>query len=116
MAGVQMSGISWIERHGGELSVIIEAPLPVGAIAEIERAVGMRIRTWLVTELPGTVLGLLDKVGEGLGIGVLQRVHFDSRSFEILTPEGIEGVRGVQWSRTRLEAGGDLRRVPVAPS
>jgi polynucleotide 5'-kinase involved in rRNA processing len=112
----QRSGIIWTEHHGGELSVIMEAPLPRGTIADLERAVGLRIQTWLVAELHGTVLGLLDEAGEGLGIGVLRQLHFDSRRFEILTAEGIGGIRGLQWSRTRLEAGGELRRMPVAVS
>jgi polynucleotide 5'-hydroxyl-kinase GRC3/NOL9 len=103
----------WAECQDGELHVVIRSHLSSGAVAELERAVGMRIRTWLVEELHGTLLGLLDETGDALGIGVLHAIHFASRRIEVLTAEGIGAIRGIHWSRTRMEPGGELRHKPL---
>lgn len=107
--------ILWAERREGELHVIVQSYLPPHTVAELERAVGMRIRTWLAEELRGTLLGLLDEAGEALGIGVLRHISFADHRIEVLTAAGIEGVLGVQWSRTRVGPGGELRRMPLTP-
>jgi polynucleotide 5'-hydroxyl-kinase GRC3/NOL9 len=104
----------WAEQREGELHVVLRTRLSPVAVAELERAVGMRIRTWLAEELHGTLLGLLDEAGEAVGIGVLRHIHFGRRRIEVLTAEGIEGIRGVQWSRTRMGPGGDLQRISPA--
>jgi polynucleotide 5'-hydroxyl-kinase GRC3/NOL9 len=101
----------WAEQRAGELHVVLRSRLSPDVLAELERGVGMRIRTWLAEELHGTLLGLLDEAGEAVGIGVLQQIHLAHHRIEVLTAEGIEGIRGVQWSRTRMEPGGDLHRV-----
>jgi polynucleotide 5'-hydroxyl-kinase GRC3/NOL9 len=111
---VRMPEILWAERREGELHVILQARLSADAMAELERAAGMRIRTWLVEELHGTLLGLLDEVGEALGIGILRHIHFAQHRIEVLTAEGIAGILGMQWSRTRMGPSGELRRVPLA--
>jgi polynucleotide 5'-hydroxyl-kinase GRC3/NOL9 len=104
----------WAECQDGELHVVIPSRLSSAAVAELERAVGMRIRTWPVEELHGTLLGLLDETGDALGIGVLQAIHFASRRIEVLTAEGIDAVRGIHWSRARMGPGGELRHKPSA--
>jgi polynucleotide 5'-kinase involved in rRNA processing len=71
----------------------------------------MRIRTWLVEELHGTLLGLLDEMGETLGIGILQHIDFACRCLKVSTAEGIEGIRGVHWSRMRMGPSGDLQHM-----
>jgi polynucleotide 5'-hydroxyl-kinase GRC3/NOL9 len=101
--------ILWAERRAGELHVFVQARLAADVVAELERAAGMRIRTWLTTELHGTLLGLLDEAGETLGIGILRQIHFTDHRIEVLTAAGIDGVRGLQWSRTRMEPSGELR-------
>jgi polynucleotide 5'-hydroxyl-kinase GRC3/NOL9 len=111
---LRMPEMLWAECHDRELHMIIRSRLSPGALAEIERTVGMRTRTWLVEELHGTLLGLLDEAGEALGIGVLQRIHFASRRFEVLAAEDIEAIRGIHWSYTRLGPSGELRHGPVA--
>jgi polynucleotide 5'-hydroxyl-kinase GRC3/NOL9 len=113
-AHLRLPEMLWAERRDGALHVVIQSRLSPGAIAELERAAGMRIRTWLVEELHGTLLGLLDEAGEALGIGVLQHIHFAYHRIEVLTAEGIGGMLGVQWSRTRMGPGGEVRRVPWA--
>jgi polynucleotide 5'-hydroxyl-kinase GRC3/NOL9 len=111
---VRLPEILWAERRDGELYVVLQAGLSSDAVAELERAAGMRIRTWLAEELHGTLLGLLDEAGEALGIGILRHIHFAQHRIEVLTAEGIEGILGIQWSRTRMGSGGELRRVPLA--
>jgi polynucleotide 5'-kinase involved in rRNA processing len=74
--------------------------------------VKMPIRIWLAEELHGTLLGLLDEAGEALGIGILQHLHVGPHRIEVLTGKGIEGILGIQWSRTRVGPGGELRRMP----
>jgi polynucleotide 5'-kinase involved in rRNA processing len=106
--------ILWAERRDAELHVVLQSRLSPEAMAALERAFGMRIRTWLVEVLHGTLLGLLDESGAAVGIGILQQIHFADHRIEVLTAEGIEGIRGVQWSRTRMAPGGDLQRVSLA--
>jgi polynucleotide 5'-kinase involved in rRNA processing len=48
------------------------------------------------------LLGFLDEAGHTVGIGILQRIDFAYHRLEVLTAEGIEGIRGVHWSRTRM--------------
>ena len=52
--------------------------------------------------------------GETLGIGILRHIHFTGHRIEVLTAEGIEGILGIQWSHTRMEPSGELRRSPMA--
>jgi len=103
--------ILWAERRDGELHVVLQSRLCPDAVAKLAQAVGMRVRTWLVEEIHGTLLGLLDEMGETLGIGILQHIDFACRRLEVLTAEGIEGIRGVHWSRTRMGPSGDLQRM-----
>ena len=105
---VRGSEILWAERRDGELHVVLQSRLRPDAVAELARAVGIRVRTWLAEDLHGTLLGLLDEVGETIGIGILQHVDCARRRLEVLTTEGIEGIRGVHWSRTRMGPSGDL--------
>jgi polynucleotide 5'-hydroxyl-kinase GRC3/NOL9 len=98
----------WAEQRDGELHVILQSPLCPDAVAELARAVGMRIRVWLAEELHGTLLGLLDGAGDTVGIGILQRIDFAHHRLEVVTAEGIEGIRGVHWSRTWMGSNGDL--------
>jgi polynucleotide 5'-hydroxyl-kinase GRC3/NOL9 len=108
---VRRPDILWAERRDGELHVVLQSRLCPDAVATLARAVGMRIRTWLAEEFHGTLLGLLDEVGETLGIGILQRIDFARRRLEVLTAEGIQGIRGVHWSRTRMGPSGDLQHM-----
>jgi polynucleotide 5'-hydroxyl-kinase GRC3/NOL9 len=101
----------WAEQQGGELHVVLRSRLSPDAVAALARAVGMRIRIWLVEELHGTLLGLLDEAGEAIGIGILQQLDFASHRLEVYAAEGVEGIRGVHWSRTRMGPSGDLQRV-----
>jgi len=103
---VERPDILWAERRKGELHVFLQARLSAHAVAELERAARIRIRTWLAEELHGTLLGLLDDAGEMLGIGVLRQIHCTDRRIEVLTAEDIEGIAGIQWSRTRMDARG----------
>jgi polynucleotide 5'-hydroxyl-kinase GRC3/NOL9 len=109
---LRMPEILWAEQREGELHVVLRARLSSDAVAELERAAEMPIRIWLAEELHGTLLGLLDEAGEALGIGILQHLHIVHHRIEVLTVEGIEGILGIQWSRTRMGPGGELRRVP----
>jgi polynucleotide 5'-hydroxyl-kinase GRC3/NOL9 len=109
-----MPEMLWAERREGELHVVSSSRLSPGATAELERATRMRIRIWLAEELHGTLLGLLDGAGEALGIGVLQHIQFPYHRLEVVTAEGIDGILGIQWSRTRMGPGGDLQRVSLA--
>jgi polynucleotide 5'-hydroxyl-kinase GRC3/NOL9 len=102
--------ILWAERRDSELRMVTETALAPNTVAELERATGMRIQTWLAEELHGTLLGLLDEAGDALGVGVLQRVHFARRHIEILTAGDLKGITGIEWSRTRMGPGGALRR------
>jgi len=111
---VRIAEILWAERREGELHVFLQARLSAEAVLELERAAGMRIRTWLAEELHGTLLGLLDTMGETLGIGILRHIHFTDHHIEVLTADGIEGILGIQWSRTRMGPGGEFRRSPLA--
>jgi polynucleotide 5'-hydroxyl-kinase GRC3/NOL9 len=106
--------ILWAERRDGELRLVTRARLSPGTVAELESAVGMRIRNWIAEELHGTLVGLLDEAGEALGIGVLRRIHFARHHLEVLTAAELEGIRGLQWSRTRLGSRGELQHAPAA--
>lgn len=103
-----MPAVLWAEQRGSELHVILRSYSYPDAVAELARAGGMRLRTWPVEELHGTLLGLLNEAGDTVGIGILQHIDFSCRRFEVLTAEGIEGIRGVHWSQTRLGPSGDL--------
>jgi polynucleotide 5'-kinase involved in rRNA processing len=103
-------GVLWAEQRDGELHIVLQSR-PSAAGAELTRAVRSRIRIWFAEELHGTLLGLLDEVGEAVGIGILQRIDFANHRLDVLTAEGITEVRGIHWSRTRLGSSGDLRRV-----
>ena len=105
---VRMSEMLWAERRDGELHVVLQSRLCPDAVADLARAVGMRVRTWLAEELHGTLLGLLDEAGDTVGIGILRHIDFACHRLEVLTAEGIEGIRGVHWSRTRMGPSGDL--------
>jgi polynucleotide 5'-hydroxyl-kinase GRC3/NOL9 len=109
---LRLPEILWAERRESALHVVTESPLSPAIFAALERAVGMRIRTWLAEELHGTLLGLLDEAGEAIGIGVVRHIQFAHHRIEVLTAEGVEGVLGMQWSRTRMGAGGELRLMP----
>jgi polynucleotide 5'-hydroxyl-kinase GRC3/NOL9 len=111
---VRRPEILWAERREGDLHIFLQARLSAEAVAELERAAGMRIRAWLVEELHGTLLGLLDSAGETRGIGILQRIHFTDHRIEVLTAEGIEGILGIHWSRTRMGPAGELWHGPLA--
>ena len=60
------------------------------AVAELARAFGVRIRSWLAEELHGTLLGLLDEAGDTVGIGILQHIDFAHHRLEVLTAEGVK--------------------------
>jgi polynucleotide 5'-hydroxyl-kinase GRC3/NOL9 len=107
---VRTPAILWAEQQDGELHVVLQSRPSPDAVADLARAVGMRIRTWLAEELHGTLLGLLDEEGATVGIGILQRIDFAYHRFEVLTAEGIEDIRGVHWSRTRMGPSDDLQR------
>jgi polynucleotide 5'-hydroxyl-kinase GRC3/NOL9 len=101
--------VLWAGQQDDELHVVLRSRLSPDALAALARAVGMRIRIWLVEELHGTLLGLLDEGGEAIGIGILQQIDFASRRLDVHVAEGVEGIRGVHWSRTRVGPGGDLQ-------
>ncbi|HSF30121.1 MAG TPA: Clp1/GlmU family protein [Candidatus Tectomicrobia bacterium] len=111
---LRMPAVLWAERRDNELQVVTHAGLAPDAVAELELAARMRIRTWPARELHGTLLGLLDKAGETLGIGILRDIQFPLHRFDVLVPEGIEGIRGIRWSRTQMGPGGELRGMPLA--
>jgi polynucleotide 5'-hydroxyl-kinase GRC3/NOL9 len=103
--------ILWAERQDGELHVVLPSRPCPDAMAKLARTVGMRIRPWFAEELYGTLIGLLDEAGETLGIGILQHLDFARRRLEVLTAEGIEGIRGVHWSRMRMGPSGNLQYI-----
>jgi polynucleotide 5'-hydroxyl-kinase GRC3/NOL9 len=111
---LRMPAVLWAERRDNELQVVTHVGLAPEAVAELERATRMRIRTWLAQELHGTLLGLLDRAGETLGIGVLRDIQFPSHRIDVLVAEGIGGIRGIQWSCTRIGPGGELRGMSLA--
>jgi polynucleotide 5'-hydroxyl-kinase GRC3/NOL9 len=104
--------ILWAERRADAVHLVLQSHLSSETVAALERAVGRRVRAWLAEELHGTVLGLLNESGEALGIGVVRHLHFPSHHIEVLTAEGVEGICGVHWSRTRMGSDGELRRLP----
>jgi polynucleotide 5'-hydroxyl-kinase GRC3/NOL9 len=108
-AQLRLPEILWSERRDGELRLVTELPIPPSTVIALERASGMRTRTWLAAELHGTLLGLLGEAGEALGIGILQRIHFASHALEVLAPGGTEGIVGIHWSRTRMDPQGGFR-------
>jgi len=108
---VRRPEILWAERRGGELQVVLQARLSPDAVAKLARAAGMRVRTWLAEELHGTLLGMLDEAGETLGIGILRHIACAYHCLEVFTAEGIEGIRGVHWSQTRLGLNSDLQHL-----
>jgi polynucleotide 5'-hydroxyl-kinase GRC3/NOL9 len=112
---VRRPEILWAERRDGELQLVLQSRLSPDAVAKLARAVGMRVRTWLAEELHGTILGMLDEAGETLGIGILRHIDFACRRLEVLTAEGIEGIRRVHWSQTRWGLNSDLQHlIPLA--
>jgi polynucleotide 5'-hydroxyl-kinase GRC3/NOL9 len=112
---LRMPEVLWAERRDGKLHMITLSRLEPDTVVALDRATGMRIRTWLAEELHGTLLGLLDEVGDALGIGVLRQIQFASHRMVVRMAEGIEGICGIQWSRTRMGPGGELRNVPLTP-
>jgi polynucleotide 5'-hydroxyl-kinase GRC3/NOL9 len=109
-----MPEVLWAEQREGVLHVVTSSRLSASAVAELERDTRMRVRIWLAEELHGTLLGLLGEAGETLGIGVVQHIQFAYHRIEVVTAEGIDSIRGIQWSRTRLEPSGEFRRMPLA--
>src|SRR5919204_207820 len=65
--------ILWMERCEEERRLVTHTPLAPNDVADIERAEGVHVQTWIAGELHGTLLGLLDQTGEALGLGILQR-------------------------------------------
>ncbi|MBI3328252.1 MAG: hypothetical protein HYZ81_16305 [Nitrospinae bacterium] len=103
-----LAEVLWVEQCGDELRVITRERLSVQRVAEIERAAGMRVRTWVASELQGTLLGLLDAAGETLGVGLLQGIDFAEPKIVLLAPRCAGEVAGIQWSRTRVGPRGEL--------
>ncbi|MBI3329416.1 MAG: hypothetical protein HYZ81_22270 [Nitrospinae bacterium] len=108
LVGRGLSGVLWAEQNGDELLLITQERLSSQRVAEIEQAEGMRVRTWMASELPGTLLGLLDKGGETLGLGLLQGIDFAHPTMAMLAPRCEGEIAGIKWSRTRVGPAGEL--------
>jgi hypothetical protein len=94
--------ICWMERDGRDLLVVTRGPLAPGNLADIERAVGLRVQSWSVEALHGTLLGLLDHTAEVLGLGILRRIDFANHRLEIMASCEGDAIVGIQWSQTRV--------------
>lgn len=104
----ELAEVLWIERREDELFVVTRERLASRHTAEIAQAEGMRIRTRVVGEWRGTLLGLLDEAGETLGLGLLQRLDFARHHMVIRAPHVEREITGIHWSRTRLGPHGEL--------
>jgi polynucleotide 5'-hydroxyl-kinase GRC3/NOL9 len=96
--------ILWMERDGRDLLVVTRAPLPPSGVAEIERTRGLRVQTWSMAALHGTLLGLLDHTAEVIGLGMLRRIDFTTHCLEILSTGAGHAIAGVQWSQTQVSS------------
>lgn len=96
--------ICWMERDGHDLLVVTRDHLTSSNLADIERAVGLRVHTWSVEALHGTLLGLLDHTTEVLGLGILRRIDFANHHLEIMASCEGSAIIGIQWSQTRLSS------------
>ncbi len=109
------SKILWMERHEDELFLVTQARLAPSDVTDIERAEGMHVQTWIAGELHGTLLGLLDKAGDALGLGILQHIDFSHHHLDILAACRQGKIAGIQWSRTRLGAAWELQQPLAGP-
>jgi polynucleotide 5'-hydroxyl-kinase GRC3/NOL9 len=107
--------VLWAERRADELYLVLQTHLSADVMAALARTTAGRIRTWLVEDLHGTLLGLLDGTGAAVGIGILTHIDFASHCFGVYTARGIAAVHGVHWSRMRLGQQGDLQSVRLRP-
>ncbi len=108
--------ILWMERREDELLLITRTRLAPNDVTDIERAEGRHVQTWIAGELHGTLLGLLDKAGETLGLGILQQIDFSRHHLDVLAACRQGKIAGIQWSRTRLGAAGELQRPLADPT
>jgi polynucleotide 5'-hydroxyl-kinase GRC3/NOL9 len=100
---LELPDILWAECHEAELHVVTESPVPPSAVTVLERITGKRLRAWLAAEFRGTLLGLLDRAGETLGIGLLRRIDYARHALEVLVPVYVEDIAGIHWSQTLME-------------
>ena len=107
--------ILWMERCEEERRLVTHTPLAPSDVADIERAEGVHVQTWIAGELHGTLLGLLDQAGEALGLGILQRVDFSHHHLDVLAVYHQGRIAGIQWSRTRLGSAGVLQQPMADP-
>lgn len=111
-----LAEILWVEKNGGELLLIVQDRLSARCVAEIEQAEGMRVRTWVASEVKGTLLGLVGEGGETLGLGLLQGLDFACQKILVRAPRCDGTIAGIQWSRTRVGPRCDVRvGLPHAP-
>jgi polynucleotide 5'-kinase involved in rRNA processing len=96
--------ICWMERDGRDLLVVTRNYLTPSHLADIERAVGLRVQTWSVEALHGTLLGLLDHAAEVRGLGILRQIDFANHQLEIMAACEGNAIVGIQWSQTRMSS------------
>jgi polynucleotide 5'-hydroxyl-kinase GRC3/NOL9 len=108
--------ILWMERRKDKLLLITRTRLAPNDVTDIERAEGRHVQSWIAGELHGTLLGLLDKAGETLGLGILQQIDFSRHHVDVLAACRQGKIAGIQWSRTRLGAAGELQRPLANPA
>ncbi|MBI3325778.1 MAG: hypothetical protein HYZ81_03625 [Nitrospinae bacterium] len=112
----EVAEVLWVEHREDELFLVTRERLASRHTAEIAQAEGMRVRTRVVGEWQGTLLGLLDEAGETLGLGLLQCLDFARHHMVIRAPHIEQRIAGIHWSRTRLGPHGELlQQFPYIP-
>ena len=105
---IKLEGIQylWAERLSGleGLLLVTERPLSEEESIMVKREVGVyNLKNILAGNEKNILVGILDSMGEVLGIGIIDRIDYKARKIKIFTPvKEKEKIRTIQFGSLRL--------------
>ena len=105
---IKLEGIQyiWAERLSGleGLLLVTERPLSEEESIMVKREVGVyNLKNILAGNEKNILVGLLDSMGDVLGIGIIDRIDYKARKIRIFTPvKDKEKIRTIQFGSLRL--------------
>lgn len=105
---IKLEGIQylWAERLSGleGLLLVTEGPLSEEESIMVKREVGVyNLKNILAGNEKNILVGILDSMGDVLGIGIIDRIDYKARKIRIFTPvKEKEKIRTIQFGSLRL--------------